>query len=118
MLNVLETVSCGGMTFDAILPNLVSYAVTAIKIIIPVVLVVLGMLDMGKAVIGNDEKAMKENQNKLIKRCVYAVLIFLIVAIVQAVFGVLDQASTDGTSGATSCINCFINGADSCTQAK
>ena len=116
MLNVLEgLVGCGEFTFDPILPNLVHYAVLAIQVFIPIVLIIFGMLDMGKAVMGNDEKAMKEQQGKLIKRIVYAVVIFLIVALVRTVFGVLSKADGN-TNSATSCINCFIGGADECKQ--
>lgn len=115
MLNVLQTVECGGFQFDAILPNLVHLVVLAIQIFIPIALILLGMLDMGKAVMGNDEKAMKEQQGKLIKRVVYAIVIFLIVAIVRTVFGILGNA-TDSETNATSCITCFVEGADKCTK--
>lgn len=109
MLNVLDMVTCGGMTIDAVIPAIVSTIVTAIKIFIPIVLIIFGMLDMGRAVLSSDEKAMKENQGKLIKRVIYAVVVFLIVALVQTVFGVLGKADTEGSNTATSCINCFIN---------
>lgn len=69
------------------------------------------MLDLGKAVMSNDEKEMKGAQTKFIKRCVYAVIVFFIVAVVQLVFSTLDKASSDGENSeeSTSCINCFIN---------
>ena len=110
MLQVLDTVACGGYTFDAIIPNLVSALVNLIKIFIPIILIVFGMLDMGKAVLSNDEKTMKENQSKLIKRIIYAVIVFLVVSLVQIVFGVVGKADSDSGNTATSCINCFVNG--------
>ncbi len=110
MINLLDTVSCGGYSFEAIIPNLVHSAVTLIKIFIPIILIIFGMLDMGKAVLSNDEKTMKESQNKLVKRILYAVLVFLIVSLVQIVFGIVGKADSGSGSTATSCINCFING--------
>lgn len=110
MLNVLENVKCSATSnfvFDETIPGLVSLAVTIIQIAVPILLIVFGMLDMGKAVIGNDEKAMKEQQGKLIKRIIYAVVVFLIVALVKTVFGVLSNAGVGGE--ATSCIDCFIS---------
>lgn len=121
MLNVLA--SCGSFTFDPILPGITSTVVTAIKVFIPLALIFFGMLDLGKAVIANDEKVMKEAQGKLIKRFIYAVVVFLIVALVQLVFGMLSKAAGDsetaeGTNGSnfTVCIDCFINGPEKCNK--
>lgn len=111
MLNLL--VGCGGYEFDPILPGITSTVVTIIKIGIPIVLIFLGMLDLGKAVMANDEKVMKEAQGKLIKRFVYAVIVFLIVALVQLVFNLLGTAGQDSETDTektniSSCISCFI----------
>lgn len=113
MLNVL--VSCGGYEFDPILPGITSTIVTIIKIGIPLVLIFLGMLDLGKAVMANDEKVMKEAQSRLIKRFVYAIVVFLLVAIVQMVFSMIGKAGSDSNTDTendniTTCINLFING--------
>ena len=108
MLNVLANISCGPFTIDETIPNLVSLVVTVIQVFIPIALIIFGMLDMGKAVMGNDEKTMKEQQGKLIKRFIYAVVVFLIVAIVKLVFTTLAASEIGGN--ATSCIDCFISG--------
>lgn len=120
MINVLVKCSTG-IEIPNVIPDLVHYIVLFIKIGIPIVLIVMGMLDLGKAVIGKDEKEMKEAQNKLIHRVVYAVLIFLITSIVTWVVSILSTSTTGSTaadgglsatdkSSITSCINCFING--------
>lgn len=109
MLNVLEMVSCGGITIDAIIPALVHLAVLAIKVFIPIILIVLGMMDLAKAVMANEEKVMKEAQSRFIKRLLYAVLVFLVVAIVQTIFGFLGKADSSEGTTATSCISCLIN---------
>ena len=115
MLNVLD-VTCGGITIPSIIPNLVHYLILGIQIFIPIVLIVLGMLDMGKAVMSNDEKVMKENQNKLIKRIIYAVLVFLVVALVKTVIGMVAGIDSDDKvadkNTITTCINSFVNGTD------
>lgn len=111
MLDILVT--CGGFEFDPILPGITSLIVTAIKIFVPLALIFFGMLDLGKAVIANDEKVMKEAQGKLIKRFVYAVVVFLIVALVQLVFNLLGTAGEDSETDTektniSACISCFI----------
>lgn len=60
-----------------------------IQIGIPIILIVLGMLDLGKAVMASKEDEIKSAQKMLIKRAIYAVAIFFVVLIVQLVFGLL-----------------------------
>lgn len=113
MVNVLANVKCGTIEIDSIIPGTISTFVTILKIAVPLILIVLGMLDLAKAVMANEEKEMKEAQKKLIKRIIYAVIIFFVVALVQFVFSQLSKADTNnanGTSNATACISCFING--------
>ena len=114
MINLLANVKCGDLVIDQIIPGTVSIFVNILKIAVPIILIVLGMLDMAKAVMANEEKEMKEAQKRLIKRVIYAIVIFFVVALVQFVFGQLTKADADGNGGnvnnATSCISCFING--------
>ena len=119
MLQVLATeyVYCDGLGagIDKALPALISTLITILKIGIPILLIVFGMLDMGKAVISNDEKEMKSAQGTLIKRLIYAVVVFFIVAIVQFVVGLIGGTGTDtgnasANKNAKTCIDCFING--------
>lgn len=66
-----------------------------IQIGIPIILILLGMLDLGKAVVASKEDEIKAAQKLLIKRAIYALAIFFVVLIVQLVFGLL---STTGDS--------------------
>ena len=75
------------------------------------------MLDLAKAVMSNDEKEMKGAQTKLIKRVIYAVVVFLVVSIVQLLFGVLASTGATGEgSNISSCISCFVSGTDNCAK--
>jgi hypothetical protein len=118
MLNVLENVTCGGVenfAIDSTLPSLIRTIVFVIKVFIPIILIIYGMLDMGKAVIAGDEKVMKENQGKLIKRILYAALIFFIISIVQVVIRFV--AGSDSTS-IMDCISCFTTEEAACDPAN
>jgi len=116
MLDILAVTNCvvGGvaMTNNPI-PAITAAIITIIKIGIPIILIFLGMLDLGKAVMSNDEKEMKTAQSRLIKRVVYAILVFLIVAIVQLLVGVLANNDTNVDGGSiNACIDCFVSGRD------
>ncbi len=67
-----------------------------IQIGIPIILIILGMLDLGKAVVASKEDEIKTAQKLLVKRCIYALAIFFVITIVRVVFGLL--ASTDDSS--------------------
>ena len=113
MLNILAS-SCAialNTSIDMVLPNITSAIVTILQIIIPVILIVLGMVDFSKAVISNDEKEQKAAQSRFVKRVVYAIVIFLLVAIIKLVFGVIGKNVGNSTeSSMTACIDCFVNG--------
>ena len=56
---------------------------------IPILLIIFGMIDLGKAVIASKEDEMKKAQGTLIKRVIYAVAVFLVVTIVSVVMGMV-----------------------------
>lgn len=71
--------------------NLLKTAVNLLQILIPIGLIVFGLIDLGKAVIASKEDEMKKAQGNLIKRVMYAVLVFLVVTIVSFVMGMVGS---------------------------
>ena len=84
--------------------NVIKIVVDFIKFGIPIVLVLFGMIDLGKAVMAGKEDEMKKAQSTLIKRVVYAVLIFLVVFIVQLVMSIVSDAGANTEPGWYECI--------------
>lgn len=89
--------SCGGLGFLVRIIKLGVFPI--VQIGIPIILIVLGTIDLGKAVISSDEKQVKEAQSKLIKRCIYAVAIFFVVTIVNLLFTTISKITTDQNAG-------------------
>ena len=67
-----------------------------IRIVIPVIIVLLGTIDLGKAVMAGEEKVVKESQKNFIKRLIYGVAILFIFIIVEVVFGLLGVETNKG----------------------
>lgn len=116
---MLEVLRCtiGGITWDAntlLIPKITVLVVNLIKIAVPIILIIMGMIDLSKAVMGNDEKQMKESQSKLIKRVIYAVLVFLVVSVVQLLFSALSGTGATDNGNISSCISCFVSSPDDC----
>ena len=79
-----------------------------IQIGIPIILIILGMFDLGKAVMASKEDEIKNAQKMLIKRCIYAVAIFFVVLIVNVVMGLLTYTEdTNVTNGSTDWKTCW-----------
>ena len=81
----------------------IKFVFTLIQWAIPLVLIVLGTIDMFKAMTSGDEKKTKEAQKTFIRRLIYAVVAFLIPFIISLVFTfvgkmIADEAAQEGKS--------------------
>ncbi len=111
ILDALDTnpdSACRG--FDFLIRIIKNGLFPVLQIGIPIILIVLGTLDLGKAVLSGDDKVVKEAQSKLIKRCIYAILVFFIVTLVNLIFSMLGQIT--GSEAMTEWSNCWNNPAD------
>ena len=105
---ILDSIQCGDgiLTMDIMIPNIVSLIVTLIKIGVPVLLIIFGMLDLGKAVMAQKEDEIKKSQQTFLKRLLSAALVFFVVMIVQVIFNLVASKETN----VWNCISCLING--------
>lgn len=71
---------------------------------IPILLIVLGTFDLGKAVVSSEEKEVKAAQSRLIKRFIYAALVFFVATIVSVLMNIVAQG---GEGDTTSWENCW-----------
>jgi len=115
MVNVLTNYKCGELDFGipGAVFNLVHYVVLIIQIVVPILLIIWGMLDFAKAVVGGDEDKIKAGQKVFIKRLIAAVLVFLVVTVVKLLVGLVGQLGVEGAAGNDSvwaCVEKFING--------
>ena len=87
--------------------RIVGIVVWGIKVVVPIMLIVIGMVDLAKAVTEKSEDKIKEAQQKLIKRAIAAVLVFLVVSLVGVVMTIVGDESYE------ECMTC-INSPWSC----
>ena len=89
--------------------QVLGYVVMVIKIIIPLLLIIFGMVDLGKAVISSDDKAISKAVNQLIRRFIAAVVVFFIPTIVSALFNALSIMSSEEQKDYNVCVQCVTN---------
>lgn len=70
---------------------IVGYVVTIFKIAIPLLLIVFGMLDVGKSVVAGKPDEVTKHLKEFAMRCIAAILIFFIPSIVGVL---LDAVAT------------------------
>lgn len=76
---------------DADLVTFIHNVIVVIKIAVPIILVIFGMLDLAKGVMAGKEDEIKKGQQVFIKRIIAAVFVFLVITIVQLVMGVVSS---------------------------
>ena len=72
------------------LVGLIQLVYKAIQIWVPIILIIVGMFDMGKAVTQQKEDEIKKAQSLLIKKAVAAALVFLMFSLVSLVVSIVN----------------------------
>lgn len=65
-----------------------------IQIGIPIILIIVGSIDLGRAVLSSDDKEIKGATGKLVKRAIAAVAVFFVTTVVSWLFGALGNTGT------------------------
>lgn len=99
----------GGTTVPTMILNIIGYVIVGIKIGVPVLLIIFGMLDLGKAVMSSKEDEIKKAQNTFLKRLLVAAMVFFVITIVQFVVGLLNNASGAEDTGFSGCLEAILN---------
>ena len=95
-----------GVVIDAKIPNTVHTIIVVIKIAVPVLLVIFGMLDLFKGITAQKEDEIKKGQQMFIKRLIVGALIFFVVVIAKLLISVVaDTSSAD----IIECVDCFLS---------
>lgn len=76
----------------------IGFIIHIIRIAIPIIIILLGTIDLGKAVIAGDDDKIKAARKSFIMRIVYGVAIFFVFPIVETIFGLLGADITTGNA--------------------
>ena len=82
--------------------RIVGIVILGIKIAVPIMLIVSGMIDLAKAVTQSDEKKIKDAQNLLVKKAIAAVLVFLVATLVGVIMTLVNG---EQYKACTECLN-------------
>lgn len=105
-MNIIDLVYLGLDCTDAevvSIMTLIGIVVWGIKVFVPIILIIVGMIDMAKAVTEKSDDKIKAAQASLIKKSIAAVIVFLIPTIVGLIMGVI------GANNYKNCMICVNN---------
>ena len=85
--------SCGGLL--PIVKVIKKGVFPIVQLGIPILLILLGTIDLGKAVISSDEKEIKAAQSRLIKRFIYAALVFFVTTLVSVLMNIVATGGAE-----------------------
>ena len=88
------------------LADLTSNLYFLLKIIAPAILLIIGGFDLVKATTAQDEKAIKQAQQKLVNKFIAAAAVFLVFTVVQFLVSILSNDSANTMT----CLGYLLNG--------
>lgn len=89
---------------------LIHWVYVGIKIVVPIILVLFAMLDLGKAITAKKEEDIKKYQGLCIKRVITGVLVFLVVIITEFILGFVEPEKGNSGNSPIKCAMEIIKG--------
>lgn len=106
---IMEVGTAKGFCYDtSAIFQFIGFIVLVLKVIIPIVLIVIGMIALGKAVVADDDKEIKTAVTSILKKFIAAVLIFFIPSIISALFSVVNGIN-DVQADYNTCVKCITS---------
>ena len=97
LFNILAAASCkiNDVTINGNIVNIFKFLLNLIKIGVPVLLVIWGSWDLGKAVMAQKDDEIKNAQKLFIKKLIVAVCVFLVPTFVGIALNVVSGDAKD-----------------------
>ena len=89
--------------------QIVGYFLLVFKIVIPIIIIILGMIDLGKAVVSSDEKAIQKSAKTLLIRVLAGILIFFVPTIVGLIFNLVAAFRNEVKENWAECKACVVS---------
>lgn len=86
--------------------QIIGWVLTIFKIVIPIIIIIFGMIDLGKAVVASKDDEIKKSIKSLAMRAVAGIVIFFIPTLVGLIFNMVDSFQ-EVKGEYTVCANCI-----------
>lgn len=113
-VSAVDALSCSNENVMKVL-KLFSVLFIILKVAIPLIIVILGIISLVKVIISDDQNMLSNAISSLIKRFIIGVFIFFIPTLISTIIGYIDDAD-NVTSEYRACTECLLN--SNCTGAS
>ncbi len=103
ILDTYQKITCGNVTMPYVVAQITSLIILVIQIVVPLLIIILGMLDLGKAVVAQKEDEIKKGWQTFFKRLLIGMIVFLVIVFVKFIIGLVAE------NYEVNCIDCFVN---------
>ena len=103
ILDTYQKITCGNVTMPYVVAQITSLLILVIQIVVPLLIIILGMLDLGKAVVAQKEDEIKKGWQTFFKRLLIGMIVFLVIVFVKFIIGLVAE------NYEVNCIDCFVN---------
>ena len=100
--------------------QIIGWVLWVFKIAIPIIIIIFGMIDLGKAVVASKDDEIKKSVKSLVMRAIAGVIIFFIPTLVGAIFSLVGEFRDDAAYKAEYeiCKECITHPGDTaCDEA-
>ena len=98
--------------------QVVGYFLMIFKIVLPIILIVIGVITFGKAVISDDEKEIKKGYTSLLKKLIVCIIVFFLPQIVTTIFNIVVDDFKNVKADYDVCKACITSpNSDRCVDA-
>lgn len=94
MLEILALSDCGAGTPLGVIIGLSKDVVNLLAIVTPILIIILGSVDFAKAVIAQDDAAMRKAFPAFLKRVIAGIVVFGLIIIIRFLFNEVIGASS------------------------
>lgn len=116
-MDVQKHVTCGNGLLKRIpsqIPDITKKVYDLAMIVTPIILVVMGTVDLVKGVMTGKEDEMKKSRETFIKRLITGLLVFLVALIARFVISVVAGSNSNYVR-IINCMDCFLQGSSKCS---
>lgn len=107
LLILTTKVSCGNVTgIPAKIPEIVSDFVNILMVAVPVILIIMGSIDLVKGIMSQKDDEIKKGRQIFVKRLIAGAMVFFVVVVVKLIVSVV---SNNSNTNIVECIDCFIS---------
>lgn len=116
-MDTQKHVSCGNGLIKKMpsqIPDITKSIYDLAMVVTPIILVVMGTVDLVKGIMTGKEDEMKKSRETFIQRLIIGILVFLIALIARFVVSVVAGTNSNYTR-IINCMDCFLQGSSKCS---